>query len=55
LKFYFVAADQRAIVFSVIADSLDDAWLRFRRSPRSHLPIFSVIKTETEIYLNERT
>jgi hypothetical protein len=51
LKFFFVAADQRAVVFSVVADSLDDAWLRFRRSPRSHIPIFSVVKTETEIYL----
>jgi hypothetical protein len=51
LKFFFVAADDRAVVFSVVADSLDDAWRSFRRSPRSHIPIFSVIKTETEIYL----
>lgn len=51
LKFFFVGADQRAVVFSVVADSLEDAWRSFRRSPRSHLPIFSVIKTETEIYL----
>jgi hypothetical protein len=50
-KFFFVAADQRAVVFSTVADSLDDAWRSFRRSPRSHIPIFSVIKTETEIYL----
>jgi len=51
LKFFFVGADERAVVFSVVADSMEDAWRSFRRSSRSHLAIFSVIKTETEIYL----
>lgn len=51
LKFFFVGADERAVVFSVVADSMEDAWRSFRSSPRSHISIFSVIKTETEIYL----
>ena len=50
-KFFFVGALERTVVYSVVADSLDDAWQRFRASPQSRLPIFSVIKTETEIYL----
>jgi len=51
LKFFFVGADERAVVFSVVAESMEDAWRSFHSSPRSHLSIFSVIKTETEIYL----
>lgn len=50
-KFFFVGSNERAVVFSTVADSLDDAWRSFHSSPRSHIPIFSVIKTETEIYV----
>lgn len=50
-KFFFVGSCERAVVFSTVADSLDDAWRRFRSSTHSHISIFSVIKTETEIYL----
>ncbi len=50
-KFFFVGASERAVIFSTVADSLDDAWHRFRSSTHSQIPILSVIKTETEIYL----
>ncbi len=50
-KCFFVGSLQREIVYSVVADSLDEAWSQFRSSNRSDIPIFSVIKTETEIYL----
>ncbi len=50
-KFFFVGLLPREVVYSVVADSLDDAWKRFLSSSRSDIPILSVIKTETEIYL----
>ena len=50
-KFFFVGLVRREIVYSVVADSLDDAWKQFLSSSRSDIPILSVIKTETEIYL----
>ncbi len=50
-KFFFVGSLQREVVYSVVADSLDEAWRQFRLSNRRNIPIFSVIKTETEIYL----
>lgn len=50
-SFYFVGSDRREIIFSTSASSLEDAWLRFRASPRSTIAIMFVIKTETEIYL----
>ena len=50
-KFFFVGSLQREVVYSVVAESLDEAWKQFRSSSRSDIPILSVIKTETEIYL----
>jgi site-specific DNA-methyltransferase (adenine-specific) len=50
-KYLFVGAHQREIVFSVTADSLEEAWRQFRSSPHALEEILSVIKTETEIYL----
>ncbi len=50
-KYFFVGAVHREIVYSVVADSLQEAWRSFRASCFQHLDIFSVIKTETEIYL----
>ncbi len=50
-KFFFVGSYDRTVIFSTVADSLDEAWRYFRSSNRSDIPIFSVIKTETEIYL----
>jgi len=50
-KFFFVGLRQREVIYSVAADSLDEAWARFLASSHRDTPIFSVIKTETEIYL----
>jgi site-specific DNA-methyltransferase (adenine-specific) len=50
-KYFFVGAVRREVIYSVVADSLQDAWTSFRASSFQHLDIFSVIKTETEIYL----
>ena len=50
-KYFFVGSLQRDVVFSVVAESLEEAWRHFRSSSKRGTPIFSVIKTETEIYL----
>ena len=50
-RFYFVGLLERKVVYSVTAESLEEAWSSFRVSNRANVPIFSVIKTETEIYL----
>jgi site-specific DNA-methyltransferase (adenine-specific) len=49
--YYFVGTHQREVIYSVAADSLEEAWQRFGASPRSASAVFCVIKTETEIYL----
>ena len=50
-RFYFIGLARREVIFSVQAPSLDEAWRAFHRSPKSSESVFSVIKTETEIYL----
>jgi hypothetical protein len=50
-RFYFVGLACREVIFSVAAPSLDEAWQAFKTSPKSSEAVFSVIKTETEIYL----
>lgn len=52
--YYFVGTHRREVIYSVAADSLEEAWQRFGASPRAHTEIFCVIKTETEIYLLDR-
>ncbi|MBI1739054.1 MAG: site-specific DNA-methyltransferase, partial [Acidobacteria bacterium] len=54
-KFYFVGTNQREVIYSVEADSLDDAWQKFRATTHSGKEILFVIKTETEIYLAQGT
>jgi hypothetical protein len=49
--FFFVGSLTREIIYSVVAEDLEDACRLFRSSPRRDSPIFSIIKTETEIYL----
>ena len=51
LNFHFIGAIRREVVFSIAANSMDDAWTRFRASPRGNQEILFVIKTQTEIYL----
>jgi site-specific DNA-methyltransferase (adenine-specific) len=50
-KYFFVGADPREVLFAVEAPSLDEAWRLFLASTKGGERIFSVIKTETEIYL----
>jgi len=50
-KYYFVGAHRREVVYSVVADSLEDAWKSFQSGPHQCEQILSVVKTETEIYL----
>jgi len=50
-KYFFVGAHRREVVYSVVAESLEEAWRSFRSSPHQHTEITFVIKTETEIYL----
>ena len=50
-RFYFIGFLRREVIFTIQAVSLDEAWQAFHRSPKSAESVFSVIKTETEIYL----
>ena len=50
-RFFFVGEESRQVVYTVTASSMDEAWERFRKSARARVAIFSVIKTQTEIYL----
>jgi hypothetical protein len=50
-RFYFIGLMRREVIYAVEAPSLDEAWQAFHRSPKSSESVFSVIKTETEIYL----
>jgi DNA methylase len=51
-RFYFVGRTDRRVIFTVLADSLDDAWTKFRASGRPDSDALFIIKTETEIYLS---
>ena len=50
-KFYFVGANQREVIYSVEAKTLEEAWQNFRTSSQAATEVLFVIKTETEIYL----
>jgi site-specific DNA-methyltransferase (adenine-specific) len=50
-RFYFIGQTDRRVIFSVLADSLEDARQLFRASGRSDSEALFIIKTETEIYL----
>ncbi len=52
-KYFFVGLHRREVIFSVVAPSLDEAWNAFRSKGGSPDQVFSVIKTETEIYLSQ--
>jgi len=52
-RFYFVGLTCREVIYSVEAPSLDEAWQAFNKSCKSSESVFSVIKTETEIYLTQ--
>jgi len=50
-RFYFIGRADRRVIFSVLADSLEEARQKFRASGRSDSDALFIIKTETEIYL----
>jgi len=50
-RFYFIGRIDRRVLFSVLADSLEDALQKFHASGHSPSDAPFIIKTETEIYL----
>jgi site-specific DNA-methyltransferase (adenine-specific) len=50
-RFYFIGRNNRKVIFTVLADSLDEARQKFIASGRSDFDAIFIIKTETEIYL----
>lgn len=50
-SFYFIGTFRREVVFSVVADNMEEAMRKFSASTQSGLEILLVVKTETEIYL----
>ena len=50
-RFYFIGRTDRRVIFSVLADSLDDARQQFRNSGHPDSDAIFIIATETEIYL----
>jgi hypothetical protein len=50
-RFYFIGHTKREVIFTVLADSLDEARQKFRASGRPDSDALFIIKTETEIYL----
>jgi hypothetical protein len=50
-RFYFIGGTDRRVIFTVLADSLDEARQKFRASGRPDSDALFIIKTETEIYL----
>jgi site-specific DNA-methyltransferase (adenine-specific) len=51
LRFHFIGRHDRRIIFSVLADSLDEARQKFRASGHPDSDALFIIKTETQIYL----
>jgi site-specific DNA-methyltransferase (adenine-specific) len=49
-RFYFIGRTKREVIFTVLADSLDEARQKFRASGRPDSDALFIIKTETEIY-----
>jgi site-specific DNA-methyltransferase (adenine-specific) len=50
-RFYFIGRNDRRVIFTVLADTLDEARQKFRASGRPDSDALFIIKTETEIYL----
>jgi site-specific DNA-methyltransferase (adenine-specific) len=50
-RFYFIGRTHGEVIFSVLADSLDEARQKFRASGRPDSDALFIIKTETEIFL----
>jgi site-specific DNA-methyltransferase (adenine-specific) len=50
-RFYFIGRTKREVIFTVLAESLDEAREKFRASGHPDSDALFIIKTETEIYL----
>src|SRR6266481_2248631 len=50
-RFYFISRTKREVIFSVLAESLEEARQKFRASGRPDSDALFIINTETEIYL----
>jgi hypothetical protein len=50
-RFYFIGRTKHEILFTVLADSLDEARQEFRNAGHPDSDALFIIKTETEIYL----
>jgi len=50
-RFYFIGRTKREVIFTVLADSLDEARQKFRASGRPDSDALFIIKTETQIFL----
>jgi hypothetical protein len=50
-RFHFIGRQNRTVIFSVQAASLDDALQQFRNSGHSPADALFIIKTETQIFL----
>jgi site-specific DNA-methyltransferase (adenine-specific) len=50
-RFYFIGRNKREVIFTVLANSLDEARQQFRASGRPDSDALFIIKTETQIYL----
>lgn len=51
LRFHFIGRTDRRVIFSVLADSLEDARAKYRASGYLDSDALFIIKTETQIYL----
>jgi hypothetical protein len=49
--FYFIGRNDRRVIFSAVADTLDEAQQKFRASGRPDSDAIFIIKTQTEIFL----
>ncbi|MGH9865412.1 MAG: DNA-methyltransferase, partial [Candidatus Acidiferrales bacterium] len=54
-NYYFVGSLRREVIYSAPAESLEEAWSKFTLSAQRATEVIFVIKTETEIYLNDGT
>ena len=50
-RFHFIGRQNRAVIFSVLAPTLDDALQKFRSQGHSDSDALFIIKTETQIFL----
>jgi site-specific DNA-methyltransferase (adenine-specific) len=51
LRFHFIGHHDRRVIFSVLADSLDEARQKFRASGHPDSDALFIIKTETQIFI----